>query len=321
MPQHKAGYIISYHGILYQNLLYLCHKYPGMPNAYYPYTYIIFKPQLTVKCTDTVYITVCIHYCLYITLVPTTINLIESSNMMVGEQLTLQCVVDTVENITSRVDIVWRRDGTQLERTNNVTGNIMNGSVVYSDLYMFGSLATSDNGTIVECEVVINVEPPVRNTATTVIVVFGKCFSILVCYFAYMYIDIMCMYYVYIKSYVCTVPTPTVTISPPGPLQEEVGDPLSINCTVRTLIGVEINAVMIMWLDAGGNLVIVDDRVTINDITAIDNCTFFSSLNFEFLMEGDYGDVGNYTCNVMILDASGSDSTEIQEIRGQCTMC
>ena len=112
---------------------------------------------------------------------------------MVGEQLTLQCVVYTVENITSRVDIVWRRDGTQLERTNDVTGNITNGSVVYSDLYMFGSLATSDNGTMVECEVVINVEPPVRNNATTVIVVFGKYSSNLVCYFVYMHIDIICM--------------------------------------------------------------------------------------------------------------------------------
>ena len=125
----------------------------------------------------------------------------------------------------------------------------------------------------------------------------------------------------YIKSYVCTVPTPTVTISPPGPLREKVGDPLSINCTVRTLIGVELNAVMIMWLDTGGNLVMVDDRVTINDTTAIDNQTFFSGLSFEFLMEGDYGDVGNYTCNVMIMDASASDSLKIQEIRGQYTLC
>ena len=126
------------------------------------------------------YITVCI------TLVPTTINVIGPNNVTVGQNLTLQCVVDTVENIMSRVDIVWRRDGTQLvQRTNNITGNIMSGSVVYSDLYMFGSLATSDNGIVVQCEVVINVEPPVRNAATTVIVVFGKYSSILVCYFVY----------------------------------------------------------------------------------------------------------------------------------------
>ena len=126
----------------------------------------------------------------YITLVPTTINVIGPNNVTVGQNLTLQCVVDTVENIMSRVDIVWRRDGTLLESTNNITGNITSGSVVYSDLYMFGSLATSDNGTVVECEVVINVEPPVKNTATTVIVVFGKYSSIVVCYIVYMYICI-----------------------------------------------------------------------------------------------------------------------------------
>ena len=125
----------------------------------------------------------------YITLVPTTVNLIGPNNVTVGQNLTLQCVVDTVENIMSRVDIVWRRDGTQLQRTNNITGNIMSSSVVYSDLYMFGLLATSDNGTVVECEVVINVVPPVRNTATTVIVVFGKYSSIVVCYiFVYVYV-------------------------------------------------------------------------------------------------------------------------------------
>ena len=134
------------------------------------------------------YITVCI------TLVPTTVNVIGPNNVTVGQNLTLQCVVNTVENIMSRVDIVWRRNGMQLQRTNNITGNIMSGAVVYSDLYMFGSQATSDNGTVVECEVVINVEPPVRNTATTVIVVFGKYSSIVLCYFVYMYIHIMCMY-------------------------------------------------------------------------------------------------------------------------------
>ena len=138
----------------------------------------------------------------YITLVPTTINVIGPNIVTLGQNLTLQCIVNTVENIMSRVDIVWRRDGTQLERTNNITGNITSGSVVYSDLYMFGSLATSDNGTLVECEVVINVEPPVRNNATPiVIVVFGKYSSVLVCYFTYMY---MCTYNVYIYD-MCTL--------------------------------------------------------------------------------------------------------------------
>ena len=100
-----------------------------------------------------------------------------------------------------------------------------------------------------------------------------------------------------------------------------MGDPLVLTCTVSTLTVVEFDAIMIMWLDSDEDLVMVDDRVTISDTTAIGNGTYVSSLRFDFLMEGDNGDAGNYICNVMILDASGSDSIEIQEIRGQCTMC
>ena len=125
----------------------------------------------------------------------------------------------------------------------------------------------------------------------------------------------------YIKSFVFIVPTPTVTISPSGPIQGIAGDPLVLTCTVSTHTAVELDAVMIMWLDSEENLVMVGDRVTISDTTAIGNGTYVSSLRFYFLVEGDNGDLGNYVCNVMILDASGSDSIEIQEIRGQCTMC
>ena len=43
-----------------------------------------------------------------------------------------------------------------------------------------------------------------------------------------------------------TVPTPTVTISPSGPIQGAmVGSPQVINCTVSTVSGVESSSVMI----------------------------------------------------------------------------
>ena len=126
----------------------------------------------------------CAYITVYITVVPTTIDLIDlvTNNLMVGDPLTLQCVVNTVENIMSSVDIVWRSDDKLLERNNNITSNIMNGSVVYSSSYTFDELTSSDNGTLVDCEVVINVVPPVRNTSTaTEIIVFGKYSSIVVC--------------------------------------------------------------------------------------------------------------------------------------------
>ena len=86
---------------------------------------------------------------------------------------------------------------------------------------------------------------------------------------------------------------------------------------MSTVSGVEPSSVMIMWLDSGDNPLIPDDRVTISDTTSIDNNIYVSTLNFAFLMEGVYGDKGNYTCNVMILDASGNDSIEIESLIGQ----
>ena len=125
----------------------------------------------------------CAYITVYITLVPTTIDLIGpvTNNLIVGDPLTLQCVVNTMENIMSRVDIVWRSNGELLDRNNNTAGNNMNGSVEYSSLYIFDPLTSSDNGTLVDCEVVIYVVPPVRNTsAATEIIVFGKDSSIVV---------------------------------------------------------------------------------------------------------------------------------------------
>ena len=125
----------------------------------------------------------------------------------------------------------------------------------------------------------------------------------------------------YIKSFVCIVPTPTVTISPPGPLQGVVGSSLDLTCTVSTLIGVELNAVMIIWLDTEGNSLMMDDsRVSISPTTSIDSKNFTSSLSFDFLMEGDFGDEGTYTCDVMILDANGNDSFVIESLNGPYTM-
>ena len=126
----------------------------------------------------------CAYITVYITVVPTTINLIGpvTNNLTVGDPLTLQCIVNTVENIMSSVDIVWRSDGELLERNNGIIGNNMNGSVMYSSSYTFDVLTSSDDRTLVDCEVVINVVPPVRNTSTaTEIIVFGKYSSIVVC--------------------------------------------------------------------------------------------------------------------------------------------
>ena len=108
------------------------------------------------------------------------------------------------------------------------------------------------------------------------------------------------------------VPTPTVTLSPPGPLQGAmVGSPQIIQGTVSTVSGVESSSVIISWMGPLG-VITNDDRVTISSTTSSGN-TFTSSIQFTYLMEGDEG---TYTCNVMILETSGSASVELEAFIG-----
>ena len=87
---------------------------------------------------------------------------------------------------------------------------------------------------------------------------------------------------------------------------------------MSTVSGVESSSVTIMWLDPERNPVMMDnDRVTTSPTISTGNGMFARSLNFAYLMEGDYGDVGTYTCDVMILDASGAALFVIESLIGQ----
>ena len=109
-----------------------------------------------------------------------------------------------------------------------------------------------------------------------------------------------------------TVPTPAVTISPFGPIQGAmVGSSQVINCTVGTVSGVESSSVIISWMGPIGSIT-NDSRMTISPTTSSGN-TYTSCLQFTYLMEGDEG---MYTCNVMIMDTSGSQSVELQSLTG-----
>ena len=79
----------------------------------------------------------------------------------VGQSLALQCEVTTVRGTTSRVDIVWSSGSTELQRMNNVSSTMMNNSLVYTNSYTISQLSTTDNGRVIQCEAVINVNPPV----------------------------------------------------------------------------------------------------------------------------------------------------------------
>ena len=102
-----------------------------------------------------------------------------------------------------------------------------------------------------------------------------------------------------------------VTLSQPGPIQRAVGDSLVLICSVNTLVGMNSTLIIFSWRRPGGDSIINDSRVTISPTTNSSNITYTSSLQFTYLMEGDEG---NYTCNVTIMDASGSQTVELQSL-------
>ena len=95
-----------------------------------------------------------------------------------------------------------------------------------------------------------------------------------------------------------------------------MGSPQVINCTVSTVNGVESSSVMISWMGPGGNIDATNGRVYIGSVTAGGNNMYTRSLQFIYLMEGDEG---TYTCNVIILETSGSQSVELQSLTSK--MC
>ena len=91
----------------------------------------------------------------------------------VGQSLTLQCEVTTVRGITSRVDIVWSSGGTELQRMNNVSSTMMSDSLVCTDSYTISQLSTTDEGRVIQCEVVINASPSVMASDSITLDVTG----------------------------------------------------------------------------------------------------------------------------------------------------
>ena len=108
-------------------------------------------------------------------LVPTpTVTVTAPITQTVGQLLTLQCEVTTVRGITSRVDIVWSSGGTELERMNDVSSTTMDNSLVYIDYYTISQLNTTDDDKVIQCEGVINGNPPIMANDSITLDVTGK---------------------------------------------------------------------------------------------------------------------------------------------------
>ena len=90
----------------------------------------------------------------------------------VGQSLTLQCEVTNVRGITSSVDIVWSSNGIELERM-NVSSTTVDNSLVYTHSYTISQLSTTDDGRVIQCEVVINASLSVMATHSIALDVKG----------------------------------------------------------------------------------------------------------------------------------------------------
>ena len=81
----------------------------------------------------------------------------------------------TVRSITSRIDIIWRRNGAELERVEGVNVSFTtDNSVLYTDAYNILQLSTTDDGREYQCEVVINTSPLVKANDSIILNVTGK---------------------------------------------------------------------------------------------------------------------------------------------------
>ena len=109
---------------------------------------------------------------------------------IVGQSLTLLCKVTTVRIITSGVDIVWSSGGTEFKRMNNISSTTMSNSLVYTDSYTISQLSTTDEGRVIQCEVVVNANPPVMANDNIILDVTGK----YACYFNNTVYDLVLLY-------------------------------------------------------------------------------------------------------------------------------
>ena len=69
---------------------------------------------------------------------------------------------------------MWSSDGTVLRRINNTTATTMDNSLVYTGSYTISQLSTTDDGRVIQCEVVINGNPLIQDGDNIALKVIGE---------------------------------------------------------------------------------------------------------------------------------------------------
>ena len=95
-------------------------------------------------------------WCVYISVPTPSVTVTVLNTRIVGQSLTLKCRVTTVRGINSRVDIIWRRNGTEVMRSNNILSTMMDSSLIYTDTYNISRLSTDDENREYACEIVVS---------------------------------------------------------------------------------------------------------------------------------------------------------------------
>ena len=102
------------------------------------------------------------------------LSLIAHHIQKVGQPLILECSLTVVRGITSRVDFVWSNDGAKLQENNKFGKDLtMLNLDIYTDTYTISPLSISDNGGIYQCEVIISIDPPLKDVINVTLDVTG----------------------------------------------------------------------------------------------------------------------------------------------------
>ena len=110
-----------------------------------------------------------------ICLVPAPIvNISDLDTQTVGQSLALECNATIGSTVFSAVDIIWSDSNGELNRTNDVTPSTVGNDSVYTDSYTISQLSTTDEGRVIQCEVVINTSPLVMASNNVTLDVTGE---------------------------------------------------------------------------------------------------------------------------------------------------
>ena len=103
-----------------------------------------------------------------------SVEIMAASIPSIDQPLVLQCVVTTVEYITSTIDIIWTTGDIQVRMVDNVKASSnINSSSIYNDSFIIPSLNVSDIGSVYECKVLINSVLPTAAIADFIVAVPG----------------------------------------------------------------------------------------------------------------------------------------------------